>query len=43
MRHYKKNSRRAYLVRIAPINGIRNCCQAGLGRANDICRRAPNN
>ena len=27
--HGEKNSRRAYLVRIAPINGIRNCCQAG--------------
>jgi len=38
-----RHSRRAYLVRIAPINGIRNCCQAGLGRANNNCRRAPNN
>jgi hypothetical protein len=38
-----RSMRRAYLVHIAPINGIRNCCQAGLGRANNICRRAPNN
>jgi hypothetical protein len=33
MGHGEKNSRRAYLVCIAPIIGIRNCCRAGLDRA----------
>src|SRR5262245_10223145 len=31
-RHSEKNSRRAYLVRIAPISGIPKCCHAGLAR-----------
>ena len=34
MRHYKKTSRRAYLVRIAPINRIPVCSRAGLSCAN---------